>query len=179
MKTVMLLGLLVVAGATSLRAQDSTTAIVDDSLWANPDSAYAPDNVVFDSAAAVAVSRSPVSPMGALWRSLLIPGWGQAKLNRKLTGALFITWEGVTLGMSIKASHELDYLRRTNSSSVAAKDQEKQDWLVLLAFNHLFAGIEAYVSAHLWDFPEDLQVSATPLPGGGFGASIRLPVHFP
>ena len=169
--------LLLTAG--SLQGQDSTSTVVVDSLWTDsPDSAYAPDNVVYDSAAAAAVSRSPVSPMGGFWRSLLIPGWGQAKLNRKLTGALFITWEGVTLGMSVKTSHELRYLQRTNSSSVAAKRQEKQDWLVLLAFNHLFAGIEAFVSAHLWDFPEDLEVSAVPLPEGGFGASVRLPVRF-
>jgi hypothetical protein len=117
--------------------------------------------------------------MGALWRSILIPGWGQAKLNRKLTGALFVTWEGVTLGMSIKTSHELRYLRRTRSGSVSAKAKERQDWLVLLGFNHLFAAIEAYVSAHLWDFPDDLEVRAVPMPGGGVGATVRLPVRFP
>ncbi len=178
MRRALLLGALLLSGAQPVPAQDSTATVVDDSLWAEPDSAFIPDNVVFDSAAAAAVSRPPVSPMGGFWRSLLIPGWGQAKLNRKLTGALFLTWEGVTLGMSIKASHELNYLRRTNSSSIAGKEQEKQDWLVLLAFNHLFAGIEAYVAAHLWDFPEDLEVSAMPLPGGGFGASVRLPVRF-
>ncbi len=178
MRRTLLLIALLVPGPGTLLAQDSTAAIVDDSLWAEPDSAFTPDNVVFDSAAAAAVSRPPVSPMGGFWRSLLIPGWGQAKLNRKLTGALFLTWEGVTLGMSIKTAHELNYLRRTKSGSIAAKRQEKEDWLVLLGFNHLFAGIEAYVAAHLWDFPEDLQVSATPLPGGGFGASVRLPVRF-
>ena len=122
--------------------------------------------------------KPPVSPMGALWRSILIPGWGQAKLNRKLTGALFVTWEGVTLGMSLKASHELRYLRRTRSGSVDAKKQERQDWLVLLAFNHLFAAIEGYVSAHLWDFPEDLQVRAAPVPGG-IGGSLSVPFRFP
>jgi len=116
--------------------------------------------------------------MGALWRSILLPGWGQAKLNRKLTGALFVTWEGVTLGMSIKASHELRYLRRTNSAAISSKKKEKQDWLVLLAFNHLFAAIEAYVSAHLWDFPRDLEIRATPIPGG-VGASVRLPFRVP
>ncbi len=122
--------------------------------------------------------KAPVTPMGALWRSILIPGWGQAKLNRKLTGALFVTWEGVTLGMALKSSHELGYLRRTGSSSVAAKEQERQDWLVLLAFNHLFAAIEGYVSAHLWDFPDDLQMRAVPVPGG-VGGSVTIPFRFP
>lgn len=123
--------------------------------------------------------KAPVSPMGALFRSMLIPGWGQAKLNRKLTGALFVAWEGVTLGMSIKSSHELRYLRRTKSGSVDAKKQERQDWLVLLGFNHLFSGIEAYVSAHLWDFPDDLKIQAAPMPGGGFGGSVSVPFRFP
>jgi hypothetical protein len=116
--------------------------------------------------------------MGALWRSLLIPGWGQAKLNRKLTGALFVVWEGVTIGMSIKTSHELAYLRETGSGSVRSKEKERQDWLVLLGFNHLFSAIEAYVSSHLWDFPEDLDITAGPLPGG-VGASVRVPFRLP
>jgi hypothetical protein len=117
--------------------------------------------------------------MGAMFRSILIPGWGQARLNRKLTGALFVTWEGVTLGMSIKTSQELRYMQRTNSGGVGAKRKEKQDWLVLLAFNHLFSAIEAYVSAHLWDFPRDLEIRATPMPGGGAGASVQLPFRIP
>ncbi len=124
-------------------------------------------------------ARAPVSPMGALWRSILIPGWGQAKLNRKLTGALFIAWEGVTLGMAIKTNHELGYLRRTGSGSVRAKEKERQDWLVLLGFNHLFAAIEGYVSAHLWDFPEDLDIRAVPLPAGGVGAGVTIPLRLP
>jgi hypothetical protein len=117
--------------------------------------------------------------MGAFWRSLLVPGWGQAKLHRKLTGAIFVTWEGVTLGMSVKTSHELAFLREVNSGQVHAKQQERQDWLVLLAFNHLFSALEGYVSAHLWDFPEDLEINAGPVPGSGFGASIRVPIRIP
>jgi hypothetical protein len=110
--------------------------------------------------------------MGAFFRSLLIPGWGQAKLNRKLTGGIFVAWEGVTLGMTLKTSHELNYLRRTGSGRVEVKEQEKQDWIVLLAFNHLLSALEAYVSAHLWDFPEDLEFRAVP---GGVGGRLGLP----
>lgn len=116
--------------------------------------------------------RRPISPMGAFGLSILVPGWGQAKLNRKLTGGLFIAWEGVTLGMTLKTAHELSYLRRTGSGRVGAKESEHEDWLVLLIFNHLFAGLEAYVSAHLWDFPEDLQIRALPR---GVGGQITLP----
>jgi len=116
------------------------------------------------------------SPMNAFWRSFLLPGWGQAKLGRKLTAGLFIAWEGTTLGMSLKTRHELDYLRRTNSARYEDKRREHEDWLVLLAFNHLFAGLEAYVSAHLSDFPADLHLEAVP---GGVGGSVSVPVRVP
>ncbi|HET9515144.1 MAG TPA: hypothetical protein VFO95_14540, partial [Gemmatimonadales bacterium] len=91
--------------------------------------------------------RSPVSPMGGFFRSLVIPGWAQAKLGRRLTGGLFLAWEGVTLGMSIKADRELQYLKERGDTdeAIEGKRQEREDWLVLLAFNHLFAGLEAFV----------------------------------
>jgi hypothetical protein len=111
--------------------------------------------------------------MNAFFRSLLLPGWGQAELDRKLTAGLFVAWEGVTLGMSIKTWHELDYLRRTGSARAEDKRREHEDWVVLLGFNHVLAGLEAYVSAHLSDFPDDLKFRA--VPGGGIGASYTVP----
>jgi hypothetical protein len=111
--------------------------------------------------------------MNAMWRSLLIPGWGQARLNRKLVGGIFVAWEGVTLGMSLKTRSELSYLRRTGSARAEDKRQEHEDWIVLLAFNHVFAALEAYVSAHLADFPGDLRFEALP---GGVGAALTIPV---
>jgi hypothetical protein len=119
-------------------------------------------------------TRQPISPFNALWRSLLVPGWGQARLNRKLAGGLFVAWEGVTLGMSLKTRRELRYLRRTNSARAEDKSQEHEDWIVLLAFNHLFSGLEAYVSAHLADFPGDLRFRALP---GGMGAAVSVPIR--
>ena len=115
-----------------------------------------------------------ISPLNAFWRSFLLPGWGQARLNRKLSGGIFVAWEGVTLGMSLKTSRELRYLRRNGSRRGDDKRQEHEDWLVLLAFNHLFAGLEAYVSAHLADFPGDLRFQAVP---GGVGATMSVPIR--
>jgi hypothetical protein len=114
------------------------------------------------------------SPLNYFVRSLLVPGWGQASLDRKLTGGLFLAFEGVALGMALKTDHELAYLERTESERVDEKRQERQDWFVLLGMNHLFSGLEAFVSANLFDFPGDLTVR--PLPGGRTGYGLRLPV---
>ena len=112
-----------------------------------------------------------IRPGAAFWRSLLIPGWGQSATGRHVTGAAFITWEGVTAMMTLKAQGEAEYLKSIGSGHVKSKRQEVQDWLVLWVFNHLFAGAEAYVSAHLQDFPSDLHVRAFP---SGIGVSLPL-----
>jgi len=151
--TVLALLLAACAWAPWLQAQDTTAA-----------PAPAPDSAGF----------TRISPINAFWRSFLLPGWGQARLNRKLTGGIFVAWEGVTLGMSLKTRHELAYLRRTRSGRGDSKRREHEDWVVLLAFNHLFAGLEAYVGAHLTDVPGDLEIRAVP---GGFGASVSVPIR--
>jgi len=117
-----------------------------------------------------------ISPFNALWRSMLLPGWGQARLNRKLPAGIFVAWEGVTLGMTLKTRSELDYLRRTGSGRADSKRQEHEDWLVLLVFNHLFAGLDAYVAAHLADFPGDLRLQSLP---EGVGAGMAVPLKSP
>jgi hypothetical protein len=154
-------GLLLALLATGAAAQDSAAARPADSAAVAPRPLTRADSLALRT-----------SPMNAFWRSFLLPGWGQAKVGRKLTAGIFIAWEGTTLAMSLKTRHELDYLRRTNSLRAEDKRREHEDWLVLLAFNHLFAGLEAYVSGHLTDFPPDLRLQALP---GGMGASVAIP----
>lgn len=113
-----------------------------------------------------------VGPVGALWRSLLLPGWGQAVTGRKVTGALFTVWEGTTMFMTLKAQQEANYFQASGSPNLHSKRQEVQDWLVLWGFNHLFSGAEAFVAAHLRDFPGDLKIQAIP---GGVGLRVPLP----
>ncbi len=125
--------------------------------------------------------RPPVSPVGAALRSLLIPGWGQSIVHRRATGAFFVLFEGLSLTMTIKSMHQLDYLESVQSEAdtesierVDAKRAEVQDWAILLAFNHLMAAAEAFVSVMLWDFPEELEVRA--FSNGRFGARVTLPI---
>ena len=112
-----------------------------------------------------------LKPFAAAWRSLVIPGWGQAALGRDVAGAVLASWEGVTMMMTLKARQELHYVEQSGSGNVQAKRQQAQDWLILWIFNHLFAGAEAFVSAHLQDFPKELRMQALP---GGIGVSIPL-----
>jgi len=113
-----------------------------------------------------------IRPMGAFLRSFVLPGWGQAATGRPMTGSVFVAWEGVTAMMTLKAQQEANYFKEIHSQNLRLKRQEVQDWLVLWVFNHFFSGAEAYVSAHLRDFPPDLKVRAFP---GGIG--ITIPIH--
>jgi hypothetical protein len=118
----------------------------------------------------------PVSPFGAFARSALLPGWGQAVLGRRGTGVFFVFWEGLSLTMTVKSVRQLHYQESigVHPDSLDNKRAEVEDWFVILVFNHLVAGAEAFVSAHLWDFPAELAAKA--LPGGsvGVGLSFRL-----
>jgi len=137
-----------------LSAQDTTVTTRAAALVAQPDTVHR------------------VRPMGAFWRSLAIPGWGQAATGRHTTGAVFVAWEGLTAMMTLKAEQEANYMKQIGSPNLRLKRQEVQDWLVLWVFNHLFSGAEAYVSAHLQDFPPDLKIQAFPR---GIGISVPLP----
>jgi hypothetical protein len=114
----------------------------------------------------------PVSPIGAALRSLVLPGWGQAVVGRRVTGAAFIFWEGLTLTMMVKAMHQLDYQEDIGKEELEGKRAEVEDWAALLVFNHLLAAAEAYASAYLWDFPADLELRR--LPSGDAMAGLRV-----
>ena len=116
--------------------------------------------------------------MGAFFRSLAVPGWGQAKLDRRLTGGIFLAFEGIALGMAIKADRELSYLKSRGESDEAIdnKRQEREDWITLVVFNHLFAALDGFVGSHLYDFPDELRFRAAP---SGLGAVVTIPVRIP
>jgi len=120
-------------------------------------------------------SRHQPAPLNYFFRSLAIPGWGQASLDRKLTGGLFVAFEGLAVSMAMKTGMELRYLDQTDTASATLRRAERQDWIVLIVFNHLFSALEAYVSAHLIDFPHDLHLRTFPGPRPGVGVMIGLP----
>jgi hypothetical protein len=115
-----------------------------------------------------------VKPLPAFLMSLAIPGLGQARLDRKLTAGLFVMFEGLSAGMTMKTIRELHYLQRAEADSVrlADKRRQRQDWIFLWSFNHLFSGLEAFVSSELHAFPADVHFRAVPQ---GFAVEARIP----
>lgn len=89
---------------------------------------------------------------------------------------MFVFFEGLTLAMWVKSLHQDSYLKGTNADAetLDSKEAEIEDWLVLLIFNHLLAGTEAYVSANLWDFPAELEARVLPAGSVGLGATLYL-----
>ena len=167
------------AAQDSVVARPDTAAARSDTAAARSDTTPVAQTSDTTTAGAVDSLGRPVSkPVASLWRSLLIPGWGQARLGRKLTAGLFVAAEAVTLGMALHANSELQYLRRTGADSVTINDasRKREDWLVLLGVNHLLAGLEAFIAANLEDFPGELKVERIP---HGVGASVSLPVRLP
>lgn len=132
-------------------------------------------------------SKPPVSPTRALLESMLFPGWGQASLHRSTAGAIFTFVEAMSVAMLIQSKKELAVARRYGADSVVdhydppaepggapvpvyqanqfaarikPRKQAVEDWAALLIFNHLVAGADAFVAAHLWDVP--VEVSPRP-----------------
>lgn len=138
------------AGGTTLRAQSADTTA---------------EGTIVD-------TTHRISPGAAAWRSMIIPGWGQALTGRPITGALFVTWEGVTMMMTLRAVQEETYLNASGSPNIVPKHQQVQDWVVLWVFNHLFSAAEAFVSDQLIDFPKDWKMVAVPR---GVGLEVPVP----
>ncbi len=117
-----------------------------------------------------------VKPLPAFFMSLAVPGWGQARLDRKLTAGLFVMFEGISVGMSMKTVRELKYLERTGADTalITSKRRQKQDWFFLWGFNHLFSGLESFVASELHTFPTDVRFQVIPQ---GVAFEGRIPIR--
>lgn len=142
-----------------------------------PAAALAQDPAPLDSLPPAPVAdslRQGPSPTGALLKSLVLPGLGQISLGRELTAGVFIAIEAGTLAMVVKSQRDLNAANELGDQ-VAIDDakRKREDWLVLMGLNHALSAIEAYISAHFWDFPADLGLRAAP--GGGFSVGATVP----
>jgi hypothetical protein len=129
--------------------------------------------VVEASPASIDSVGPPVTPMGAFFRSLILPGWGQAAADQPIRGAFYFTMEATSLWMLFKTQAKLDAAKRAGDDDlVAARQDQKEDWIVMAVFWALFSGVDAWVSAHLWDF----EGAVVPPPDGSPGVALQYSV---
>ncbi len=120
-----------------------------------------------DSAAADSVILKPHSPAGAMWRSVIFPGWGQLYNDRYLKAAIIGGTE-ITLIFSSWVQHQRYEEARKEKDWVAAdfykNDRNKFYWWI--AGIVLYSMADAYADGHLYDFELDRNLSAGLDPGG-------------
>lgn len=88
------------------------------------------------------------SPVKAMLKSLVIPGWGQLDNNKKLKAAAFFLAEGAMLYEIIyhnkryHKTHDRDYLAR------------RKDYTWLMSITHLYCLLDAVTDAYLYRFDD-------------------------
>lgn len=93
--------LLIVAPALTAQVRDGGRAGVSRPAVAVVDTVVVPDG-----------PRAPISPGRAFFSSLLIPGSGQAALDRPYAGGVFLLVEAISLSMLHRAGEDLQLARR-------------------------------------------------------------------
>ncbi len=164
--------LVAVTSFGSLRAQEPVPSDSTAGLAQAPEEPPPPGAAAVHAAAVDSVGP-PVSPMGAFFRSLILPGWGQATVDQPVRGAFYFTMEAASLWMLFKTQAKLDAARRAGDDELAdARQEQKEDWIVMAVFWALFSGVDAWVSTHLWDFEGAL----VPPPDGSPGVAVQYSV---
>lgn len=151
-----------------------------------------------DRPAAPDTLQPPITPRRAFLTSFLVPGAGQAKLDRGRAGAMFFLIEMSAIMLAHRSAEDLRIARRFSRDSIPLRYQldattgqpvldasgaptvaewrasrydaayvrtrklHYEDWLAVVAFNHLFAGADAFVAAQLWDLPGKVAIKQTP-----------------
>jgi hypothetical protein len=127
------------------------------------------------------------SPAGALWRTFVLPGWGQV-YNEDYIKAPFFTASAVVLGYLIYDNH-LKYMDIKNQTDAmlktdplyANKKAEREYYhnnrdlfgLGLLVVYGV-AAVDAYTGAHLFDFDVSPDLSLSVRPAYMMGVSVNI-----
>ena len=170
------------------------TLLAAATLGAAPAAAQQRDTTAKPTAAAES-PKPPITPRRAFLYSFLAPGYSQSVLGRHKAATAFLFVEAVSVIMIRESAADAHEARRMagdtvivsygasgqppettgprfGSAEVRTREAHVEDWVALLVANHLFAGADAFVAAHLWDVPAHLGLRV--LPGGGANVSASF-----
>ncbi len=199
-----------------------TLAALTLGILALPARAQAPGDTVLSPADTLTPGLGGPSPMGALVRSFVLPGWGQFDVGSNGRGFAYMAVHGVNTFMVVKTFRRLgDARERRDLALDAARDsietlaltdtlladvleenpdtlevlaaadpearrltalsesrrQQREDWMVWAGFWIVASGIDAFVAAHLADFPAEIDVEPTRRSGEArMEVGVRVPL---
>lgn len=84
--------------------------------------------------------------------------------------------EGVEDPAEIEAALDDDEAVQGARSLRNARQQQFEDWTAFGIFLVLISGVDAFVSAHLQDFPAPVDLQYAPLPDGRLEVGLRVPI---
>ena len=155
-------------------------------------------------------SETP-SPLGALFRSMAIPGWGHAYAGARTRAGVYLAFEVGSAYAIIRTRTRLNEVDRriavregairdelasyriTHSeyvNSVLAQDsaleeleelkgereQQVEDWIAFGGFMFLVGAVDAYVSTHLQDVPDFIELEVGTNEDGRLELGLRVPI---
>ena len=127
---VLVISLCLVTGIVAAQQPDSARAGVGRSPTAPPTPPPPPPQIVgVQPATLPRTTGPPVSPKAAFLYSLVLPGFGQAKLDRSYAGALFFTVEAVAFTMARQAEIDLKYAEAHSHDSTLVVQSYETDSL--------------------------------------------------
>jgi hypothetical protein len=130
-------------------------------------------------------SRRP-SPSGALWRSALVPGWGQLYNGSPVKALVVAAGRAALIVRAVEEQREANDLEAEALAldSGPARDRlwrernralyRRDDFVWWSVFALVVSMIEAYVDAALHDFDEEFEGVVEPEIGVSDGASVTI-----
>ncbi len=82
---------------------------------------------------------------------------------------------GETDPLEIEGLVDEDEVVQNAAELVELRSQQKEDWLAFGLFFLFFGGADAFVAAHLADFPQPLEAAIRPLPDMGVEVAFSVP----
>lgn len=130
------------------------------------------------------------SPVGAIWRSLVIPGWGQIYVENYWKAPLFFGGAATTIYFVITNHNEYAKFR---DQADLIEDKESTEYKLLKSKREFYrnnrdlsglfflgvyviTAVDAYVGAHLFDFEVDENISLNLAPNYNMGMSLGLSI---
>ena len=134
------------------------------------------------------------SPWGALWRSFILPGWGQLYVHSYWKAPVFVIGAGTLayfyIWNNVKYNkYQSEYDSKKNSGAITSEltatldslsrykeyYRDNRDQCAFYFFGvYALAAIDAYVGAHLFDFDVSDKLSIQLIPNMNYGMKLNF-----